>query len=130
MQPLIDLIQSPIVIITAIVLGLVCETFRRLVPVKAGDPGWRGVIYVISTGKTPDSQGVLPVILSIPIGFVPWLPAAECLIKPGTDEMVARFGTYLVGGIVCSFGYTIVVGTVMNIIRHVNARGGSGGAAA
>ncbi len=116
----LDLLQSPIILITVLVLGTLCETLRRLVPTKAGDKGWRGVFFVLSTGTTPDSQGILPVLLSIPMGFIPALPAADVLEKDGC-ELAARIGTYLFAGVVCKLSYDLVVGTVMGMIRQRTA---------
>lgn len=115
------LLESPIIIITALLIGTICEALRRFFPAHAGDPGIRGVFYLLSTGRTPDSQGILPVLLAAPLGFIPWLPIAEGLEKDGY-ELAGRLGTYIFAGIVCKLGYDLVVGFLMTSVRHFTAR--------
>lgn len=120
MSIVLEMLESPITIITVLVIGTICETLRRLVRAKAGDKGIRGVFSVLSTGPSPDSQGILPVLLSIPLGFIPWLPTIEALEKDGF-ETAGRFGTYLFAGVVCKLGYDTIMGTVMQMVRNRSA---------
>ena len=68
-------------------------------------------------------------ILGILIGFIPWLPPADGLVKHGY-ELASRIGTYSLAGVLCKIGYDTLVSTVK---RAIETRAGvvvsSGGSA-
>lgn len=142
-----DLLLSPPIIIAALVIGTLGEVTKRIVlgskkgrpktlrmtvtpPAQKGDGAFRT--------STPPSQVVQtavpeamwrriyfvtlpahPVIIGALLGFIPWLPPAEQLLKPGY-ELAARVGTYCLAGVVCKIGYDTMVSTVL---RAIQARG-------
>lgn len=84
---------------------------------------WRKVYFVTLPAH--------PVIVGTLLGFIPFLPPAEQLSKPGY-ELAARVGTYCLAGVVCKIGYDTMVSTVLRAIqaRGVAVAGAVGGSAA
>lgn len=112
-----DVLLSPIIIITALVIGTAGEVTKRLVRAKAGDKGWKGVFHVTLPAH--------PVIVGLLIGFIPWLPSVDALTKEGF-ELAGRVGTYALAGVLCKIGYDTLVSTVQRALRQkAAALGGS-----
>lgn len=102
------IVFHPIVLVTAMILGALGEATKRLVNVKAGDKGWRGVYHVTLPAH--------PVIVGIMLGFIPWLPPVDALVKDGYVG-AGRVATYALAGFVCKIGYDTLVSTVQRWIR-------------
>jgi H+/Cl- antiporter ClcA len=113
MQFWYDILSSPTILITALVIGTFGEITKRVVSAKAGDKGWRGVWYVTLPAH--------PVIIGLLLGLIPWLPVPEALTKDGY-ELAGRLGTYALAGIVCKLGYDTLVSTVRRQIGQGAAR--------
>src|SRR5262245_39288845 len=103
MQFWIDLLLNPIIIVTALAIGTIGETIKRLVGAKAGDHGWKGVFYVTLPAH--------PVIIGMLFGLVPFLPTVEAFDKEGY-ELAGRLGTYTLAGVVCKVGYDSIISTI------------------
>lgn len=117
MQFWTDLLLSPAIIISALVIGTMGEVMKRIVlgsnkaRLKSGDVHesmWRKVYFVTLPAQ--------PVLVGFLIGFIPWLPPAEQLVKEGY-ELAARVGTYTLGGVMCKIGYDTMVSTVLRAIQ-------------
>lgn len=102
------IVFHPIILVTAIILGTLGEATKRLVNVKAGDKGWRGVFHVTLPAH--------PVLVGLLLGFVPWLPPVDALVKEGY-EGAGRVATYALAGFVCKIGYDTLVATVQRWLR-------------
>lgn len=109
------LLQSPVVIILALVLGTLGEVSKRSISAKAGDTGWKGIYYVTLPAHA--------VILGGLCGLIPWLPIPDELVKPGY-EFAGRLGTGVLSGVVCKVGYDLIISTVR---RMLGQRGGGTG---
>lgn len=107
------LLQSPIIVIMALVIGTLGEVSKRVISAKAGDKGWRGVYYVTLPAH--------PVILGALIGLIPWLPIPEQLTKEGY-EFAGRLGTGILSGVVCKVGYDMIISTVRRMMGQGAAR--------
>lgn len=110
------LLQSPIIVIIALVIGTGGEVAKRTVKAKAGDTGWKGVYYVTIPAH--------PVLVGILIGLIPWLPIPEQLTKEGY-EFFGRLGTGILGGVVCKVGYDLIISTVRRLLGQKDARTGA-----
>jgi len=111
------LLQSPVVIITALVLGTLGEVSKRTISAKAGDKGWRGVYYVTLPAHA--------VILGGLIGLIPWLPVPDELTKPGY-EFAGRLGTGVLSGVVCKVGYDLIISTIRRMLSQGRGATASG----
>lgn len=111
-----QLLQSPIVIIIALVIGTLGEVSKRAISAKAGDKGWKGVYYVTLPAH--------PVIMGALIGFFPWLPVPDELTKEGY-EFAGRLGTGILSGVVCKVGYDMIISTVRRMMGQKGARDGN-----
>lgn len=107
------LLQSPIIIIMALVIGTMGEVAKRTISAKAGDKGWKGVYYV--------SLPAHPVIVGALFGLIPWLPVPEELTKEGY-EFWGRLGAGILSGVVCKVGYDMIVSTVRRMLGQAGAR--------
>lgn len=136
MELWINLLSSPIVLITALVIGTVGETVKRAVGSKDIE---RDVVKFHKRGKKGKPPAMWkrvyyytlpahPVMMGVLLGLIPWLPASDVLEKPGYD-FAARIGTYSVAGVVCKVGYDTIVSTLKRILRGPNGDGDSGGSA-
>lgn len=110
------LLQSPVIIILALVIGTLGEVSKRAISAKAGDKGWKGVYYVTLPAH--------PVIAGALIGLIPWLPVPDDLTKEGY-EFAGRLGTGVLGGVVCKVGYDLIISTVRRLLGQKGARDGS-----
>lgn len=113
MQFWYDILVSPTIVITALIIGTFGEITKRLVSAKAGDKGWRGVWYVTLPAH--------PVIIGLLLGLIPWLPVPEALTKEGY-EFAGRLGTYALAGVVCKLGYDTIISTMRRQIGQGPAR--------
>jgi hypothetical protein len=113
MQFWYDILVSPTIVITALIIGTFGEITKRLVSAKAGDKGWRGVWYVTLPAH--------PVIIGLLLGLIPWLPVPEALTKEGY-EFAGRLGTYALAGVVCKLGYDTIISTMRRQIGQGAAR--------
>lgn len=111
-----QLLQSPIVILIALVIGTLGEVSKRAISAKAGDKGWKGVYYVTLPAH--------PVLVGALIGLIPWLPIPDGLVKEGY-EVFGRLGTGILGGVVCKIGYDLIVSTVRRMLGQRGARDGN-----
>lgn len=111
------LLQSPIIIILALVIGTMGEVSKRMISAKAGDKGWKGVYYVTLPAH--------PVIIGGLFGLIPWLPIPDELVKEGY-EFAGRLGTGVLSGVVCKVGYDLIISTVRRMMSQGAARAESG----
>jgi|LNFM01.1.fsa_nt_gb hypothetical protein len=115
-----DVLLSPIIIISALVIGTIGEVVKRIIrlldPMSLGSKvrqdvttytGWRRVYYVTLPAH--------PVLVGVGLGFMPWLPAHDALTKPGF-ELAGHIGTYALAGVVCKIGYDTLVSTIKRVI--------------
>lgn len=109
------LLQSPIIIILALVIGTFGEVAKRTIKANAGDKGWKGVYYVTLPAH--------PVIIGLLIGLIPFLPVPDQLTKEG-HEFAGRLGTGALAGVVCKVGYDLIVSTVRRMLGQAGARTG------
>lgn len=110
------LLQSPVIIILALVIGTLGEVSKRMVSAKAGDKGWKGVYYVTLPAH--------PVIMGALLGLIPWLPIPGELMKEGY-EFAGRLGAGILSGVVCKVGYDMIISTVRRMMGQKGARDGT-----
>lgn len=108
------LLQSPIVIILALLLGIMGEVAKRSISARAGDKGWKGAYYATLPAH--------PVVVGGLIGLIPWLPVPDELAKPGY-EYAGRLGTGILSGVVCQVGYDLIVSTIKRILSQGRGTG-------
>lgn len=109
------LLQSPIIIIMALVIGTLGEVAKRTISAKAGDKGWKGVYYVTLPAH--------PVIIGALSGLIPWLPIPDALVKEG-HEFWGRLGAGILSGVVCKVSYDMIISTVRRMLGQAGARTG------
>lgn len=110
------LLQSPIIIIMALIIGTIGEVSKRMIKAQAGDKGWKGVYYVTLPAH--------PVIVGALFGLIPWLPVPDELTKEGYEAW-GRFGAGVLGGVVCKVAYDLIISTVRRLLGQKGAREGS-----
>ncbi len=117
----ISLLTSPIILITAVIIGSMGEVGKRAVSADKNSVGWKRVYYVTLPAH--------PVLIGVSIAFIPWLPPADVLAKEGF-ELAGRVGTYGLAGVVCKVGYDTIIATVRRAINGAaSAAGGAVGGA-
>ena len=120
MELWISLLSSPIILISALLIGIVGEAVKRAVnskqieldvvayrDTKKPHPNppaiWKRIFYFTLPAQ--------PVLVGVMLGFVPWLPALDGLSKTGYD-LAAHIGTYSLAGVVCKVGYDTIISTL------------------
>lgn len=120
-----DLLTSPTILISALLIGSLGEIVKRSMnskqieidvvryrdSVKFEGPIpalWKRVFYY--------SLPAHPVLAGVAIGFIPWAPTAEALTKEGF-ELASRIATYSLAGIFCKVGYDTIISTGKRMIR-------------
>lgn len=107
------LLQSPIIIIMALVIGTLGEVAKRVISAKAGDTGWKGIYYVTLPAH--------PVVAGALLGLIPWLPVPDELTKAGY-EFWGRLGAGILSGVVCKVAYDLIISTVRRMLGQKEAR--------
>lgn len=108
------LLQSPIILILALVIGTMGEVSKRTISAKAGDKGWRGVYYV----TLPAHPVLVGALVGLIFGLFPqWCPIPDELTKEGY-EFAGGMGTGLLSGIVCKVGYDLIISTVRRMLEQ------------
>lgn len=119
-----ELITSPIVIISAVLIGTLGEVLKRAVNSKElevevvafhhnskkgpAPAMWRRIFYYTLPAHA--------VFIGIALGFIPWLPIADALAKPGYD-LASRVGTYGLAGVMCKIGYDTLISTMKRTLK-------------
>lgn len=125
MQFWVDLGMNPIVILSAVFIGVFGEIAKRLVsskkleeevlsyrdsakPRAKAPPLWKRIYYI-----TLPAQAI---IVGLLLGLVPGLPIAEPLQKEGM-EFWGRLVTYGVAGVFCKVGYDTLISTAKRFVK-------------
>lgn len=118
------LLTSPIILISAVLIGTLGEILKRAAnskeievavvayhhnSKKSAPPAmWKRVFYYTLPAQ--------PVLVGVALGFIPWLPIADALAKPGYD-LASRIGTYGIAGVMCKIGYDTLISTMKRTLR-------------
>lgn len=129
MQFWYNLLSSPIVLISAILMGSFGEISKRAINSKKIEEEVvayrdRDIVSGVPAPRAPElwkrvyyfSLPSHPVLIGVALGFVPWLPVAESLTKEGYD-LAGRIGTYVVAGVYCKVGYDTFISTAKRMVR-------------
>jgi len=129
MQFWYNLLSSPIVLISAILMGSFGEISKRAINSKKIEAEVvayrdRDIVNGLPAPRPPElwkrvyyfSLPSHPVLLGVALGFIPWLPVAESLTKEGYD-LAGRIGTYVVAGVCCKVGYDTFISTAKRMVR-------------
>jgi len=135
MQTWYVLITSPVVLIAALVIGSLGEIGKRVVNARrleAEVVAWRDrPVGYRDSAKPPEPEPYKPdlwkrlyyvtlpahpILVGMLLGLVPWLPAADELVKPGY-EFAAHLATYTFAGILAKIGYDTIISTTKRMLR-------------
>jgi len=142
MQSLIDILSSPTILISAIVIGAFGEAAKKAVEAFKTPPMYdenghilstltvngRAVTYRDSAGKAvppPDPLWIRifdatlpaqPVLVGLLLGLIPWLPAEPSLTKEGY-EFAGHLMTYGSAGILCKVAYDVLITTIRRFVN-------------
>jgi hypothetical protein len=120
-----SILTSPIILISALLIGTMGEAIKRGVNSKQiecdvvayrdntkhlkAPAAWKQIFYFTLPAQ--------PVLVGIALGFIPWLPAVDGLSKTGYD-LAAHVGTYSLAGVVCKVGYDVIISTLKRLVSR------------